>query len=381
MSEENTLHYFNTTLVPKTLTTLNIIFHILKCPLPITIIFYFLGDNLTNQVEDRLCCVYNAGKSQMNALLLEQTKQLAANQQTKIEDEVKKLSAVEDNSKAIEAERIRRDITTMQLKFTAEEQEKVRKDKAAKQARIEAYLREMEEHKQAQRRTNEEKRFEMAQRFKNAEINSIFAQRERQERITNAQNVRSFLDHQVQENQRNQMVQKMANIACKDDTVEKEHKFFFEYARDLMDDAQQKGRPLYPFVKAVQQYKRENQIDCERKVPRHMETHISIGQSSTPKALQKTEQPACSNKNGTPEKDKDNNNTTARDSILKNCLKIDEIIVKSNKQNEKPIDKAIDERVRNELKDDCASVSSSVKLRYSMQDLKKLNQFAAPSCH
>lgn len=339
--------------------------------------FDFPGDQMIDQVEDRLCCVYNTGKRQLDTLRSEQAKKISDQQQMKINEQVKKLTDIEDNSQAVETERIRRDISTMQLKFTAEEQEKIRKDKAAKQARIEAYMREMQELKEAKRRADEERRFDMAQRFKNSEVNENFAEKERQERLAKACEMRSFLSKQMEENQRNKQAQKQANITSNTDSVEREDKFFFEYARNLMEDAQQKGRPLYPFVKAVQHYKKDNSIDCERKVPRHMETHISIGRAP---------QPSIADKKDSDDNTKDNNaGSKTREQILQNCLKINEIIVKAGKE-EKSLTEICNagsdgkSSMRESPQDECAS-ASSVKLRYSIQDLKKLNQFAAPSCH
>ncbi|XP_061394720.1 trichohyalin-like [Musca vetustissima] len=332
-----------------------------------------MREKLTDEVEDRLCCVYNAGKRQLDALRTEQTKKIADDQQQKIEEQVKKLSAIEDNTEAKESERVRRDISTMQLKFTAEEQEKIRKDKAAKKARIEAYLKEMEQQKEARRRADEEKRFEMAQRFKNEEVNQKFAEKQQQERLANAREMREFLHKQIEENQRNRLAQKQANITCNEDKADQEDKFFFDYAKNLIEDAQQKGRPLYPFAKAVNEYKKENDIECERKIPKHMETHIAIGRAAS----------------DTTANDKDKSSKT-REEILQNCLKINEILTKSsnsenpNETPQKPltflkndIGNKLSSSNDSQTKNEC----SSMLLRYSMEDLKKLNQYAAPSCH
>ncbi|KAM7350722.1 uncharacterized protein ACRADG_009206 [Cochliomyia hominivorax] len=312
-----------------------------------------LRDRMVEEVEDRLCCVYNAGKQQLDSLRLEQNKKLTDEQQKRIETEVKKLTNIEDNSKALESERIRRDITTMQLKFTAEEQEKVRKDKAAKQARIEAYLKEMQDKKDKLRRQEEEKRFDMAQRFKNDEINSIFTEKQNAEKIRQFQEIRSQLNKQIEDNKKQQTVKKQAALTCSNNEVEKEHKFFFEYARNLMEDAQQKGRPLYPFVKVVHQYKRENQIDCDRKIAKHLQSNVPIGPKGSTNKINATE---------IAEKEKLN---STRESILQNCLKINEI-VKAEAENP---------AVNNKKED------TFPQLRYSMDELKKMNTFSAPTCH
>ncbi|XP_075157085.1 uncharacterized protein LOC142230334 [Haematobia irritans] len=346
-----------------------------------------LREQMTEQIEDRLVCVYNAGKRQLNSLLAEQTKKIADEQQRKIDGQLKKLASMADNSQALESERIRRDISTMQLKFTAEEQEKIRKDKAAKQARIEAYLREMEEQKEAKRRAEEEKRFEIAQRFKNEEVNRNFVIREKEKMLDNARTMRSFLDQQIEENQRHKVAEKQANITCHQESVDKEDKFFFEYARNLIEDAQQKGRPLYPFVKAVQQYKKENEINCERKVPPHMATKITIGRTPQP--------PSKEDKSNGDEKNAEDKTSKVREEILQNCMKIDEIILKAGKDKQIELSDPTPQqgsdicsggvltkplKTESSSNDKCGS-TNSIRLRYSMEDLKKLNHYAAPSCH
>ncbi|XP_013104434.2 trichohyalin [Stomoxys calcitrans] len=337
-----------------------------------------LRDKMVNQVEDSLACAYTAGKRQLDSLLAEQSKKIHDNQQKRIAEQVKKLAAKVDNTQAIENERLRRDISTMQLKFTAEEQEKIRKDRAAKQARIEAHMREMQELKDAQLRADEEKRFEIAQRLKNEEVNFNFVAKERQDILENVREIRSFLDKQIEENHRNRLNEKQQSIEKTSkhytDNAEQEDKFFFEYARDLMKDAQQKQRPLYPFVKAVQHYKKHHEINCERKVPPHMVTKLTVGRSQPPAKGDKTDMAG-----------KDNKSSKVHEDILQNCLEINEIIAKAEKDQNKdePSSTVQGEEGQSIVissKND-NGLTSSAKIRYSMQDLKKLNQYAAPSCH
>ncbi|KAI9589179.1 uncharacterized protein ACN2A1_011125 [Glossina fuscipes fuscipes] len=345
-----------------------------------------LRDRMVEEVENRLCCVYNTGKRQLDNMRAEQAQKILTDKQTKVEGQVKQMTLADEAAKAAESERLRRDISTMQLKFTAEEQEKVRKVKAAKQARIEAYLEEMKEQKQNERKLEEEKRFEMAQRYKNAEVDCLFNEAEKLEKANKIQEMRNKVNEQIEETKRIELAQKQASErACADNEVDKVHKFFFEYAHTLMEDAKKKGRPLFPFIKVVQQYKRDNMIDCERKTPKHLESHITIGveQPGTSKsAHNKNNLIAAKNKEGGGGGD-----TSTRDSILKNYLKINEIIANAENlagavmKSGNCTPQCLFECDDNNDNEDCASMSSSAKLRYSMNELKKMNQFAdtAPS--
>uniref|UniRef100_A0A1A9WVN4 Trichohyalin-plectin-homology domain-containing protein n=1 Tax=Glossina brevipalpis TaxID=37001 RepID=A0A1A9WVN4_9MUSC len=336
-----------------------------------------LREHMVDEVESRLCCVYNTGKRQLDDMRAEQAQKMLTDKQMKVDEQVQKMTGTDEMAKAIEFQRVKRDISTMQLKFTAEEKEKIRKDKASKQARIQAYLKETQEQKEIQRKLEERKRFEMAQRYKNAEVDYQFNEAEKLEKANRVQEMRNQLREQIEDNKR--IAEKQAaERTCVEHEIEKEHKFFFEYARNLMDDAQKKGRPLFPFIKVVQQYKRDNMIECERKTPKHLQSQINIG----------VQEPGTS-KTGREE-------NSSRDSILRNCLKINEIIssaestagaiVKSDKCNTKCLLNCVTNDYENNLlkksssNEDCASMSASAKLRYSMYELKNMNQFA-PSCY
>uniref|UniRef100_A0A1A9ZAZ4 Trichohyalin-plectin-homology domain-containing protein n=1 Tax=Glossina pallidipes TaxID=7398 RepID=A0A1A9ZAZ4_GLOPL len=335
-----------------------------------------LRDRMVEEVEDRLCCVYNTGKRQLDNMRAEQAQKILNDKQSKVEEQVKQLTLADGAAKAAESERLRRDISTMQLKFTAEEEKKVRKVKAAKQARIVAYLEEMQEQKKNERKLEEEKRFEMAQRYKNAEVDCLFNEAEKLEKANRIREMRNKVNEQIEETKRIELAQKQAfERTCPDDEIENIHKFFLEYAHTLMEDAQKKGRPLFPFIKVIQKYKRDNMIDCERKTPKHLESHISIGVEGPG-----TSKSAPNKNNLTATKNKEAD-TSTRDTILKSYLKINEIIANAENlagavvKSDNCIPPCLFECDNND-NEDGPSMSSSAKLRYSMNELKKMNQFA-----
>lgn len=387
----------------------------------------YLGERMTEEVEDRLCCVYQTGKRHLDSLKNEQVKQMQVDREKKVERNAQLIAGGQQNIYQQEAERLKRDISCMQLKFTAEEQEKKRKDKAAKQARIEAYMRELEQQKEAKRRAEEEKRFEIASRFKNSEINCLFAEAEKQERLRKVQEARTNLKTQTEHNQKLKAAEKDTQREDLQQLkkCERDDRFFFEYAKNLMEDAQKKERPLYPFIKVVNQYKRENHIDCERTEPRHLVSVLKMGlrQPGDSKAdaeyAAKTCLPPTSTspvKAGTQDDKQKQEKDAAADTpnddkqkILENCLKITEIIAAggtgdNDKNKLLKCDKTCaQECVKHDngrqpatltkkicagapgdevcIVTDCPSVAPSMRVRYSMCELRKLNQFAAPSCH
>lgn len=365
-----------------------------------------LGERMTEEIENRLCCVYNLGKQDLDAAKQEEKKP-TPEEEKKQEMQVQFLRCIQAKNEAEDDERVRRDISRMQLKFTAEEQEKIRKDKAAKQARIEAYMRELQQQKEAKRRSEEEKRYDMATRFKNCEVNRLFEDAQKQQRQAKMQDTRKTLHEQMEQKKRNEKEDRELMRTCESNQEEREDKFFFEYARNLMEDAHKKDRPLYPFVKVVQQYKRDRGIDCERKTPKHLLSQVNIGTRQPGDRKQDGDHAttAVSTKNskskltasssleglhidklttsGTDKLVK--TEKTMKDSILENCLKISELIAADTKKTggnkEKCDSRLIDclvpsNRVAEAKKeDDCESLISNSKVRYTMLELKELNQF------
>ncbi|XP_067637680.1 calponin homology domain-containing protein DDB_G0272472 isoform X2 [Eurosta solidaginis] len=360
-----------------------------------------LRERMTEEIEDRLCAVYNLGKQDIDAAKKEEeTKKPTAEDQTKQEMQAQFLSCVQAKYEAAEDDRIRRDISRMQLKFTAEEQEKIRKDKAAKQARIEAYMRELQQQKEAKRRAEEEKRYEMATRFKNSELNRLFEEAQKQKGLNQIKENRITIKEQIENKLRMEEEDKeLMRMACQNNDDEREDKFFFEYARNLMEDAHKKQRPLYPFVKVVEQYKRDRGIDCERKTPKHLLSHINIGtcqpgdsQADAAESTLNKHKTAKSAHAGSPTECSNSAAVAAKmeksdkESILENCLKISELIAADAKKSENDGDICKNKLVdclrpsshfsAAKKEDDCELLlSAGSKVRYSMTDLKKMNQF------
>lgn len=335
-----------------------------------------LGENMVEEVENRLCCVYNTGKLELDQMRVEFNKKQIDDMIKRNEEKSAKVAQYIQMAKDAEMKRVQRDISRMQLKFTVEEQEKIRKEKAAKQARIEAYLREVEQQKRVRERAEQQKKFDIAQRLKNEEVNCLMNEAEKQQQLCKIKNLNAQRLQQIEEKNRAERMSKAEE--CKfDKDRDQEHKFYFEYARNLMEHAQQNGRPLYPFVKAVQNYKKENQIDCERKVPKHLQSQVPIGPQPSPQ---------CSNNNGqdTAIVIGDNNNNPDRQSIAQNCLKINEMIAKDGHTTRLKIAALCDPQCPYDCRhhngmgdsaiDNCSS-KTAIKHRYSMSELKQLNQY------
>ncbi|XP_004524991.1 golgin subfamily A member 6-like protein 6 [Ceratitis capitata] len=368
-----------------------------------------LRERMTEEIENRLCTVYNLGKQDLDAAKTQSDKKPTPEVEKKQEMQAQFLRCIQAKTEQEDEERVRRDISRMQLKFTAEEQEKIRKDKAAKQARIEAYMRELQQQKEAKRRADEEMRYEVATRFKNCEMNRLFEEAQKQKRLATVQDTRKTLKEQMEQKKRLEKEdQEVLRTSCESKNDEREDKFFFEYARNLMEDAYKKERPLYPFVKVVQQYKRERGIDCERKTPKHLLSQVNIGVRQPGDSKAGGDHSAIKSQSSSklmPSSGTENMSTTksptvggekieqpqksAKDCILENCLKITELIAADAKKTGGNYNDKCEPGIVDCLKpsthlaeakkaNNCDTLLSSGKVRYTMLELKGMNQFTMP---
>lgn len=335
---------------------------------------------MVDELENRLCCVYNTGKHELDQLRLDFSKKQIQDVVQRNEEKSKKVAQYMNVAKDAEMNRVRRDISRMQLKFTEEEQQKIRKEKAAKQARIEAYIREMEQQKRAQQRIEQQRKFEIAQRLKNEEVNCIMNETEKQRQFCKVKNLNTMLLQQIDEKKRFDQLNKFEECKLEKDR-NYEHQFYFDYARNLMEHAQKNGRPLYPFVRAIQSYKKENQIECDRRTPRHLVSQVPLG--CTP-INQQANAAMANNYHQTAAE------SAARNAILEDCQKINDMILKDGLRTRQNMTAVCvpqcpyDCGYRNGLDDaaaknpHCSSSKSNLKHRYSMQELRQLNPFPFP---
>lgn len=107
----------------------------------------------------------------------------------------------------------------------------------------------------------EVRRFEIATRYRNAKVNKAFFDREKQVKSKVLSTRRTFLSGQRDEFLQKRETELMRMTACQEDPYLQDDVDFFQGAVDFMQEAKRLGMPLYPMVKAAEDYKRENQLD------------------------------------------------------------------------------------------------------------------------
>ena len=273
--------------------------------------------------------------------------------------------------RAGEGERLKRDISFQALKFTAEEKRKKEKIRLAKQASIEKHLHEVHEMKRRQAQDQEAQCYEMAERSKTTEVNRIFLKEEEQKKENKIAALKSEWANQIILNQKNRRQTENATRDCITELRHiKDDAHFFEYAVELMEHARQEGRSLQPFITAIRDYQRENNFTAKKKdIPvmrKDLASNITIGKAPV------VDGNKSSQNEGTNKCDKEPYEVNEK--IKADLDKIEKMIAEDAAESAKESRKScpIECTFHQNLKLD---QTPSERLRYSVWELKQLNQY------
>lgn len=228
-------------------------------------------------MDNKLICIYLNGKAHVDGIRKLKEKESTLERIEKASENVQALNNIAVERERREQELLQRDIQKANDDYFAKEQEKIQKNKAMKQAKIREHILEVERQKKAQLLKLEEKRFEMANRIKNMEVDKEKDKLEKQELSKFKVDNREFLAAQIKEREEFEKAEKAEDAKCTNTFNEREDKFFFDYANTLLNDAESKDRNTYPIIKAIQKYKKTRSIDMEKNVPPHLVTHLVMG--------------------------------------------------------------------------------------------------------
>ncbi|KAL5275107.1 hypothetical protein ACFFRR_001217 [Megaselia abdita] len=241
-----------------------------------------LRDRIQDEVDNKLISVYVTGKTQIDVARKIKEKQSSFESKERNEKSFNKISDIDDWERR-EQESLQRDIQKANDDYFAKEQDKIQKNKAMKHAKIKEHILEVQRQKEAQLKRTEEKRFDMAMRMKNIEVDTEKDKLEKLELSKLKVDNRAFLDAQIREREKLEKAENVENSKCLNLVNEREDNFFFGYADTLLADAEKKERNTYPITKAIQKYKKDRCIDLERSVPAHLITNLTMGRKESEK--------------------------------------------------------------------------------------------------
>ncbi|KAH8384775.1 hypothetical protein KR093_007880, partial [Drosophila rubida] len=110
-------------------------------------------------------------------------------------------------------------------------------------------------------REREVRRFEIATRYRNCEVNKAFFAAEAEKAQQTKDKLRQVLTHQRETVLQQQRQEQMRVTACVEDPNLDDDVDFYNDAVALMQESAERGRPLQPLARAAECYQRENQVD------------------------------------------------------------------------------------------------------------------------
>ncbi|EDW94246.1 trichohyalin [Drosophila yakuba] len=232
---------------------------------------------MLEEMEQVRCDIHNKAKGHLEQLKRNRAKERVEQRISRNEKLARELAPRLHYSAREDEERHKRQLEEMRKVHSAE-QAKWRKSKEqAKTARLAVQRAEEELARKSRQKAEEHRKVAEELRLQNDLTNVQFKRQQREEHIQRIRKLRQDLDEQVRK--RTEEETRPGTNYNREAQLEelREDAFFFDYARQLMDEAQAKGCPLKPFIRAVGQYKNDNRIGAEIRIPRHMVTRLPMG--------------------------------------------------------------------------------------------------------
>lgn len=168
------------------------------------------------------------------------------------------------NIKVQEDEGIRRTVEEFQAKLKFKDQAKVEERRRIKQMQIKNHLDDLAREKiRKQRQENELKR-DIENRIQNDQVNVEFDRQKRLETLNRVKEHRRVIMEQIEERQQRDQEKDYSDLVCLNEMNATEDKAFFNYANELVTEAKQKDRPIYPLIKVVDDYKKTNNLNSNK---------------------------------------------------------------------------------------------------------------------
>ncbi|KAG5680260.1 hypothetical protein PVAND_009779 [Polypedilum vanderplanki] len=234
-----------------------------------------------NEVIDVLVKVHTEGKNKIKEMIKEQeiqTKMERAKlsmtlQKQQLKRHIEEMKKLEEEQKLIEKARIEKEKILEQK----DEKEKERKARL-KNERLEDYSQSLKAAEARKAVKKEEDKEYFRARVINDKISQEYSRTRKETKAAKTKEILDNLKLQAIELKKDMKVEKLEaqkafNKAYDDDTTDEK---FFEYAKDLMEEAEKKNRPVKPIIEAMKIYKKRQCIDIKQKTRPHEISNVPI---------------------------------------------------------------------------------------------------------
>lgn len=164
-----------------------------------------------------------------------------------------------------------------------EEQENKRNEHIGnlRRERIKNHLQGFETIKKIEQKSLNEHEVEKAKRQYQEKIDLIFYRQQYANRVQKAKQLRQIINQQIVMNNKARRDQIITSRIETNHAIEsaayKDDKHFFEYANKLIEAAKNKGIPIYPLQKVIDEYTIQNSLHEQTDDLPHMKSQIDIG--------------------------------------------------------------------------------------------------------
>jgi len=245
---------------------------------------------MLEEVEQMQCEVHNEAKAKLDSLKIDQARQRVQRRLQRNEQLAKELAPRLHYSAGEDQARHARQLDEMRRAHSVEQQTRRQRLEKVKSERLAMQRSEQKQAEMAKERAENERREDVERRLQNELIHVQFKRQQRQEQLRRQHELRAQLDKQQQLLLEDQArpgtnYNRLAQLECL-----REDAFFVDYAHRLMVEAHNKNCPLKPFLRVVEQYKSENRICAEIRIPPHLITKLTMGRRTKGDSLAEKEQ-------------------------------------------------------------------------------------------
>ncbi|XP_031627709.1 trichohyalin-like [Contarinia nasturtii] len=157
--------------------------------------------------------------------------------------------------------------------------------------RITNHLKEIDAIKQIERKIRQEHDVEKAKRHLNEKIDLVFYRQQYGDRVQRAKQLRKIIKQQIEMSEKSRrdelITSRMETNQAIEAATQKDDKHFFDYANKLVAAAKNKGIPIHPLKKVIDEYTVQNSLLQHSDDLPHMKSQIDIGISLERKYLTK----------------------------------------------------------------------------------------------
>lgn len=179
-----------------------------------------------------------------------------------------------------ENECLERAIKDFATRWDEQQQKKRERIERLREERIRFECEAREREKQALKEELLERQLEKSICLKNEELNIALDHQQRLAKIQKAKELRSIISKQIasQNQHREDTIKRDRESTNRtiNDEAQRDDANFFCYANNLLNTAQREGRPIYPLIKAIKQYKQQHSLIPKRDVLPHMKSKVDL---------------------------------------------------------------------------------------------------------